>query len=111
EGRRGSRRATAGAGPRPLRHIAAVFARHQVREGGARIERRELLDPADRLAVDEDLRHRAPAGPRDEGGAERRIVGDVDLVVADAAGVEPTPPAHAERAAPPRVGLDSPPPA
>src|SRR5579862_56076 len=68
----------------PLRHIVPVVG-HEVREPRTRVERGELLEPADRLAVDEDLRHRPPPGTLHEIRAQLGIAGDVDLVVCDAA--------------------------
>src|SRR5438105_1321892 len=57
----------------PLRHIVPVVG-HEVREPRARVERGELFEAADRLAVDEDLRHRPPPGAPDEVRAQRGIV-------------------------------------
>src|SRR5690349_12426513 len=68
----------------PLGHIVPVVG-HEVREPRARVERGELLEPADRLAVDEDLRHCPPAGALDQISAQLGIAGDVDLVIGDTA--------------------------
>src|SRR5947199_10829688 len=74
---------SAGAPRGCLRHIVAVVV-DQIREPRARVERRQLLEAADRLAVDEDLRDGPASGPLREVGAQRGVVGHVDLVVVDA---------------------------
>src|SRR5690242_2220648 len=58
----------------PLGHIVPVVG-HEVRESRARVERGELFEPADRLAVDEDLRHRPPAGALDQISAQLGVAG------------------------------------
>ena len=58
---------------------AASPARRQSRKLACRVERRQLLEAADRFAVDEDLRHGPPAGPLDQVGAQLVVVADVDL--------------------------------
>src|SRR2546428_568576 len=71
------------------------------------LERRQLVEAADRVSVDEDLRHRATAGARDEIGARRGVTAHVDLVVRDAARREEALRAQAERAVRRAIHLDA----
>ena len=72
--------------PRPRR--AALRPRRQLGQPAGAVGRGELLKAADRLAVDDDLRegHHARAG--DELGAPVGVLGQVDLLVRDAAPLE-----------------------
>src|SRR2546428_3570925 len=97
--------ASVGALPDRLRHIVAVVF-DQIRESCARVERGELLEATDRLAIDEDLRNGTAAGTPNEVGAQRRVVGHIDLVVDDAARVEQPLGADAEGTARRGVDLD-----
>ena len=59
---------------------AASPARRQPRQLACRVERRQLLEAADRAPVDEDLRHGAPAGALDDRPARSASSSaDVDL--------------------------------
>src|ERR1051325_6332736 len=67
---------SAGAPRARLRPVAAVVV-DQTGEPRARVERRQLLEAADRLAVDEDLRDGPATGSLHEVGAQRRGDGHV----------------------------------
>src|SRR5262249_20714756 len=76
----------------------------QLGQLAGRIERRELLEAANRTLVDEDLRHGAPAGALYDLLAEGIVVADVDLLERDATRLEQALSPDAERTA--RGGVD-----
>src|SRR5205809_3418871 len=102
-----SARGAASAGAtRRLDAIVDVFFR-QGGQLGTRIQRRQLLEAADRPAVDEDLRHGAAARAAHEIGACLGVAAHVDLVEGHAARPQQPLRAHAERAARRGIYLDA----
>src|SRR2546422_163758 len=101
-----SARGAASAGATRRLAIVDVFFR-QGGQLGTRIQRRQLLEAADRPAVDEDLRHGAAARAAHEIGACLGVAAHVDLVEGHAARPQQSLRAHAERAARRGVHLDA----
>src|SRR6266513_5774116 len=91
-GRRSRRRESAGAGPGSARAASAEQLRglrgQLFVEPAALVQPPELGIAADRLAVDEDLRHRPAAGQLEELLPEMGVVVEVDLLVFDSLAIE-----------------------
>src|SRR5258708_10880836 len=62
--------------------------REQALEAARLIERSQFIGAADVMAVNEDLRHRAPPAALDHLGAPLRVLLDADLLVAGALALE-----------------------
>src|SRR5205823_14899898 len=71
------------AGPPPARSPVLLAQRRELAGG---VDRRELLEPADRLAVDEYLRHGTAPGSTDDVRAQRRVTAHIGLVEGNPAG-------------------------
>ena len=91
----------------PAHVLPRVIHLAEVGQLAAGIEGRQLDETTDRTAVDEDLRHRATTRAPDDLVAQRGVAVELELGERDAARLEETLGAHAERARPGAVELDA----